>query len=212
MMMAAQPLTTTTSATPQEIAVASTVETTVETTDEAMSQLVTRIRGRSRETLVYLPYLAGWRQAAGWSRDDLACASDVARSTIRLLEMGARPASFGLVTRLARALGIANGALVYEQPPRQLAADHAFGSTYYIAEANGELLFTLTYLSLYLRSAHVSIEELAARTGLDAGELALVAETDKGAPYAWAQRIAAALAMPLLRLIGDAIRSPLPIY
>lgn len=170
-----------------------------------------RQRGRVREKVYRLVYLRAWREAVHWERYDLAAFIYADESTIKRLEQGKALANISMVLRLADVFGIDAKTLIDEPPPDRFPRDHAFGGMYFIAEADGELCFKLPYLWYYLaypsKPGLGSVEELAARTGLDAGELEAICEEKKSAPYSWMQKIAAALEIPLMGLIYD---QPIP--
>jgi transcriptional regulator with XRE-family HTH domain len=57
------------------------------------------------------PNLKRWREIRGFSQEELAQRAEVHRTEIGLLERGGREPKAGIVTKLAGALGISQGAL-----------------------------------------------------------------------------------------------------
>lgn len=166
-------------------------------------ELVYQQRGHGRESLVYLPHLRAWREAARLRRWELGAACHMPQETISRLERQLRPAHFGTVGRLAEVFGISNRRLITCTPPAErLPANWAFGGTYRISEETcGELRFRTPYLFADLANRELTIDDLASRTGIDADELAAITENRHGATMEQLQRIAVALESPILSLI-----------
>lgn len=138
--------------------------------------------------------------------DQMARYSSVYPRVVSALEQLRRPASLGLLSKLAGALGIPNWILLrHRAPAAPLPASHALGRRYYIAlDDAGQLRFRLPWLRVHrtLRAA-LTLEELAARTGIRVGVLDAYEKHLVGAPIHDVERLARALGVSQLELISE---------
>lgn len=180
----------------------------------------------SRDLQRYLPHLAAWRHAAGFTQLGLATRAYVSKATISYLERGQRPATLDLIERLADALGCDTSELI-ERPPEtaegvipttlvQLVDCSADGPADGPADGSAlpELLFYAPILWCPLERAisratrsldkaaraaeHARIADAA---GLSPERLEAIAEALEPVSYALLQRLAALLGCSMAGLI-----------
>jgi transcriptional regulator with XRE-family HTH domain len=63
--------------------------------------------------------IARYRQARGWSLDDLAGAAEVARTSVVSAEQGTHATTLDVLLQLAAALGVTVGQLLEADPPQR---------------------------------------------------------------------------------------------